>query len=190
MRADTRVAEVARDDPAGGGRLPRAARNGPVSMLVSRVARLHRIAAGKLLKDLGLYPGQEFLMMHLWETGPVRQSELIKAVDLDPSTVTKMLQRLEQAGHVRRRPDPEDRRAVLVESTEASCALFTEVRRSWGELEEQTLTGLDPDERAQLARLLARVEANLRTETADCPEAARREAPGQGLGRGLGQGPG
>ncbi|GAA3119915.1 MarR family winged helix-turn-helix transcriptional regulator [Streptomyces rectiviolaceus] len=149
--------------------LPTAARRGPVSHTVSRVARLHRIAAGKVLKGLGLYPGQEFVMMYLWDAGPVRQSELIKAVDLDPSTVTKMLQRLEQAGHVRRRPDPDDRRAVLVEATDASCGLLAEVERAWGELEAHTLAGLDEDERGELARLLGRVEANLCTETADCP---------------------
>lgn len=148
---------------------PAAARRGPVSHTVSRVARLHRIAAGKVLKGLGLYPGQEFVMMHLWEAGAVRQSELIRAVDLDPSTVTKMLQRLEQAGHVRRCPDPDDRRAVLVEATDASCGLLAEVEQAWGELEEQTLAGLDAGERGELARLLGRVEANLCTETADCP---------------------
>ncbi|MFF3287724.1 MarR family winged helix-turn-helix transcriptional regulator [Streptomyces sp. NPDC003023] len=156
--------------PACSGLLPHAASSGPVSHAVSRVARLHRIAAGKLLKGLGLYPGQEFVMMRLWDAGPVRQSELIKAVDLDPSTVTKMLQRLEQSGHVRRCPDPADRRAVLVEATERSCALLSEVSAAWAELEAQTLEGLDGDERRELARLLARVEANLCTETSDCPE--------------------
>lgn len=156
--------------------LPAAARRGPVSHTVSRVARLHRIAAGKVLKGLGLYPGQEFVMMHLWEAGAVRQSELIRAVDLDPSTVTKMLQRLEQAGHVQRRPDPDDGRAVLVEATDASCGLLAEVEEAWGELEEQTLAGLDERERGELARLLGRVEANLCTETADCPLEAGRGA--------------
>ncbi|UUN26181.1 MarR family winged helix-turn-helix transcriptional regulator [Streptomyces sp. FIT100] len=148
--------------------LPAAARGGPVSHAVSRVARLHRIAAGKLLRRLGLYPGQEMVMMHLWETGPVRQSDLIKAVALDPSTVTKMLQRLEQSGHVRRRPDPADRRAVLVEATDASCALHADVARAWSELEDHTLAGLDPAERAELIRLLAKVEANLCVEAAEC----------------------
>ncbi|MGW2559634.1 MarR family winged helix-turn-helix transcriptional regulator [Streptomyces sp. NPDC001514] len=155
--------------------LPAAARGGPVSHAVSRVARLHRIAAGRLLKQVGLYPGQEMVMMRLWEAGPVRQSELIKACELDPSTVTKMLQRLEQSGHVRRRPDPDDRRAVLVEATDESCALLSAVERAWTELERQTLAGLDPAERAELGRLLAKVEANLCTETADCPE----QAPGR-----------
>ncbi|MFF3321643.1 MarR family winged helix-turn-helix transcriptional regulator [Streptomyces sp. NPDC002889] len=151
--------------------LPRAARGGPVSHALSRVARLHRIAAGKVLKDLGLYPGQEFLMMRLWGAGPVRQSELIKAVDLDPSTVTKMLQRLEQTGHVTRCPDPADRRAVVVEATDRSCALLADVSAAWTELERHTLAGLDEEERQELARLLGKVEANLCTETAGCPDA-------------------
>ncbi|MEV6649553.1 MarR family winged helix-turn-helix transcriptional regulator [Streptomyces sp. NPDC051219] len=161
--------KAAQGDPACTG-LPSSARGGPVSHAVSRVARLHRIAAGKLLKQLGLYPGQEFLMMHLWEAGPVRQSDLIKSVDLDPSTVTKMLQRLEQTGHVRRCPDPSDRRAVLVEATEGSCALLADVERAWTGLEELTLAGLDDGERRELARLLARVEDNLCTDTRGCPQ--------------------
>ena len=143
------------------GQVPAAARGGPVSHSLSRVARLHRIAAGRLLKQSGLYPGQEMVMMRLWEAGPIRQSELIKACALDGSTITKMLQRLEQSGHVRRCPDPADRRAVLVEATEDSCALLTEVSRAWSALEEHTLAGLDPDERAELARLLTNVEEKL-----------------------------
>ncbi|MBT2479719.1 MarR family winged helix-turn-helix transcriptional regulator [Streptomyces sp. ISL-94] len=143
---------------------PSAVLDGPVSHAISRVARLHRIAAGRLLRELGLHPGQEFLMMHLWDSGAVRQSELIKALGLDPSTVTKMLQRLEHSGHVRRRPDPSDRRASLVEATESSCGLLAEVRRAWGELELQTLDGLEAPERTELARLLGKVEAALCTE--------------------------
>ncbi|MFD8970019.1 MarR family winged helix-turn-helix transcriptional regulator [Streptomyces sp. NPDC059568] len=166
------------DDPACTGDLPGglaggppgAARGGPVSHSLSRVARLHRIAAGKLLRRTGLYPGQEFLMMRLWDTDTVRQSELIKAMDLDPSTVTKMLQRLDQAGYVKRAADPEDRRAVLVEATGESCALRSEVADAWTDLEEQTLAGLDDVERKELARLLAKVEENLCRETQECPE--------------------
>ncbi|WP_405527051.1 MarR family winged helix-turn-helix transcriptional regulator [Streptomyces avidinii] len=159
---------------------PSAVLDGPVSHAISRVARLHRIAAGRVLRDLGLHPGQEFLMMHLWDSGAVRQSELIKAVGLDPSTVTKMLQRLEQSGHVRRRPDPADRRASLVEATDASCGLLVAVRRAWGELERQTLDGLDAAERTELTRLLGKVEAALCTEVirggaAECDAAGKAE---------------
>ncbi|MCX4232693.1 MarR family winged helix-turn-helix transcriptional regulator [Streptomyces ortus] len=168
MSATQEVA-TSQADPACTEEAPSAACGGQVSYAISRVARMHRAAAGRLLRGAGLYPGQEFVMMHLWDAGAVRQSELIKAVELDPSTVTKMLQRLEQAGHVRRRPDPRDGRAVLVEATEDSCGLHDEVTRVWTGLEEHTLAGLSTDEREQLAGLLARVEANLCTETTDCP---------------------
>ncbi|MBT2443383.1 winged helix-turn-helix transcriptional regulator [Streptomyces sp. ISL-36] len=156
--------EAARRDP-----LPSAAQGGPLSHALSRVGRLHRIAAGRLLKEVGLYPGQEFLMMCLWDCGPVRQSELIRTMGLDPSTVTKMLQRLEQSGYVRRSPDPADRRAVLVEATDGGGALRAGVADVWTGLEEHTLAGLSPAERAELARLLARVEENLCAGTDDCP---------------------
>ncbi|MFI5807394.1 MarR family winged helix-turn-helix transcriptional regulator [Streptomyces sp. NPDC051561] len=134
---------------------------GPVSHSLSVVARLHRITAGRVLRCVGLYPGQEFVMMRLWEAGPVRQSDLIKAVGLDPSTVTKSLQRLEQAGHVRRCPDPKDRRASLVEATEESGVLREQVQEAWVELEDTTLAGLDDTERAELLRLLEKVQGNL-----------------------------
>jgi DNA-binding MarR family transcriptional regulator len=151
------------------GALSAPAIGGPVSHSLSVVARLHRIAAGRVLRRLGLYPGQEFVMMHLWEAGAVRQSELIKSVGLDPSTVTKSLQRLEQAGHVRRRPDPADRRASLVEATEQSCGLRSQVVAAWGELEELTLAGLEEGDRQELLRLLGKLEGNL------CPAAAAAE---------------
>ncbi|MCK8679008.1 MarR family winged helix-turn-helix transcriptional regulator [Streptomyces lichenis] len=162
--------------------LPSAARGGPTSHALSRVARLHRITAGRLLRAAGLYPGQEFVMMYLWDSGPVRQSELIRVMELDPSTVTKMLQRLEQGGHVRRSPDPADRRAVLVEATETSCALLKDVSGAWSELEQRLLAGLRPAERAELSRLLGLVEDNLcREVSAGCPTAlATDPAPPEG----------
>ncbi|GAA0386278.1 MarR family winged helix-turn-helix transcriptional regulator [Streptomyces luteireticuli] len=135
---------------------------GEVSHAIARVAKLHRITAGQLLRRLGLYPGQELLMMALWEHGPQRQTELIKLTGgLDPSTVTRMVQRLEQAGLVRRQPDPTDRRAVVVEATEQGQALRGEVAEVWQELEDVTLAGLGDHDRAELARLLELLEANL-----------------------------
>ncbi|WP_018546955.1 MarR family winged helix-turn-helix transcriptional regulator [Streptomyces sp. LaPpAH-108] len=135
--------------------------NGQISHAISRVARAHRGTAGQLLRRMGLYAGQELLMMRLWETGPQRQSELIKMLDLDASTVTRMVQRLEQKGFVTRCSDPADRRAVLVAATEAGEALRPEVATMWQELEDRTLAGVGEEDRAHLARILAAVERNL-----------------------------
>ncbi|MCD9143993.1 MarR family winged helix-turn-helix transcriptional regulator [Streptomyces albireticuli] len=132
-----------------------------VSHALARVARLHRIAAGQLLRRLGLHPGQELLMMHLWDHGPQPQAQLIDLLGLDASTVTRMVQRLEQAGFVRRQRSDTDRRAVLVEPTAAAQALQEQVVQAWQQLEELTLHGLDDSERAAVSRLLGRIEGNL-----------------------------
>ncbi|MER5197293.1 MarR family winged helix-turn-helix transcriptional regulator [Streptomyces sp. NPDC002755] len=125
------------------------------------MARAHRATAGQLLRRIGLYARQALLVMRLWEAGPQRQSLMIRHPGLDPSTVTRMVQRLEQAGFVTRTADPEDRRAVLVEATSAGEALRGEVDRVWQELERRTLAGLNDVDQTQLARLLARLEGNL-----------------------------
>ncbi|MFF9342214.1 MULTISPECIES: MarR family winged helix-turn-helix transcriptional regulator [unclassified Streptomyces] len=159
-------------EPACSEQSPSAARGGPVGMTLARVSRTHRIAMGRRLRELGLYPGQELMMMRLWDCGAVRQSELIQSLGLDPSTVTKMLQRLEQCGYVSRSPDPADRRAVLVEATERGQALRTGVEDAWTGLEESSLAGLEPAERTELARLLGVLAENLRAEAdeaGDCP---------------------
>lgn len=133
----------------------------PVSAALFSAARAHRTVASELLRESGLYAGQEMLMMRLWEAGEQRQVDLIATLGLDPSTVTRMVQRLEQAGFVSRRPSPTDRRAVLVTATRAGQALRGQVQAAWSALEEVTTAGLDERDRETLVRLLGRAEANL-----------------------------
>ncbi|MFF3332886.1 MarR family winged helix-turn-helix transcriptional regulator [Streptomyces sp. NPDC002888] len=141
----------------------------PMSEAIFRAARVHRIMAGTLLRETGLYPGQELLMMQLWERGEQRQADLIKTLGLDPSTVTKMLQRLEQSGFVTRRPSSRDRRAVVVNTTRAGQALRDRVLQAWRDLEQVTALGLTGEEYDQAMHLLARIEANL-TGTSPVPD--------------------
>ncbi|MER5781756.1 MarR family winged helix-turn-helix transcriptional regulator [Streptomyces mobaraensis] len=141
--------------------VPASARTGPVSHAIFRVARLHRMIAGQLLRGVGLHPGQELVMMQLWELGPQRQTDLVRLLDSDAATMTRTVQRLEQAGFVRRSPCPDDRRAVLVESTVAGRALRHEVERVWTELEEAATGGLTAEERTAALRALERLEENL-----------------------------
>ncbi|MCP3803003.1 MarR family transcriptional regulator [Allokutzneria sp. A3M-2-11 16] len=145
----------------------------PISNLLVRAGRLHRTVAGQLLRDAGLHPGQELLMMRLWDHGSQRQGALSEALDVDASTLTRMVQRLEHGGFVRRSRCHRDGRAWYVESTQAGLALRDRVLAAWDELEKITLNGLSEDEVAALTSALERVEGNL-CEAArgpDCPDA-------------------
>ncbi|MFJ5637229.1 MarR family winged helix-turn-helix transcriptional regulator [Streptomyces goshikiensis] len=163
--------------PGGTVPMPGAAKGGPVSHAIFRLARLHRMFAGQLLRRIGLHPGQELVMMHLWELGPQRQADLVRLMDSDAATMTRTVRRLEQAGFVRRRPSPTDRRASLIEPTAASQALRHEVERVWSQLEEISTAGLSDDERAAALRTLESLEQNLVRAAVDPAACAEAEGP-------------
>jgi DNA-binding MarR family transcriptional regulator len=74
---------------------------------------------------------------------------------------TKMLQRMERAGLIERRPDPEDARVSRVYLTERGRALEQPVLDVWKQLEARTVAGLSLTEQTLLHRLLLQVAANL-----------------------------
>jgi len=141
--------------------VPAGAHGGPVSHAIFRLARLHKLTAGQLLRRVGLHPNQELVMMRLWDAGPQKQSDLAEVMESDSATITRTVQRLERAGFVRRTPSTTDRRVTIVEPTAASHSLRREVEQVWNDLEARTLGDLDDDERTEVLRVLGRLETNL-----------------------------
>jgi MarR family transcriptional regulator, organic hydroperoxide resistance regulator len=141
--------------------VPAAAVGGPISHAIFRIARLHKMMAGNLLRRLGLHPGQEMVMMYLWELGPQRQIDLIRLMDSDAATMTRTIQRLEHAGFVRRSPCADDKRAYLIEPTAAGRALRPQVEQTWNQLEEIVVRGASERERQTTKRVLESLEERL-----------------------------
>jgi DNA-binding MarR family transcriptional regulator len=158
------------DDVPPPRRQPGAASGGPISHAIFRLTKLHHALAGQLLREVGLYPGQELLMMRLWESGPQRQADLAAEVGTDSASMTRTVQRLERAGYVRRVPDPADRRVTRVEPTPASIGLRTKVERIWTHLEQLTIAEMTTEQQEDALRCLCRMEDNLlRTRPDDRP---------------------
>jgi MarR family transcriptional regulator, organic hydroperoxide resistance regulator len=141
--------------------MPTATLGAPIAYALYRVARLHRMIAGNLLRRVGLHPTQEVLMMYLWELGPQRQTDLVRLLDSDAATMTRTIQRLEHAGFVRRSPDPDDKRAYRIEATPAGRALRPEVEQIWNEVEESIVGGVGERERKTILRVLEDMEERL-----------------------------
>lgn len=141
--------------------VPAAAVGGPISHAIFRVARLHKMMAGNLLRGVGLHPGQELVMMYLWELGPQRQTDLIRLVDSDAATMTRTIRRLEQAGFVRRSAVAGDKRAFLIEPTAASRALRPQVEQIWSQLEQIAVGGVSEGEQRTTLSVLEGLEARL-----------------------------
>jgi DNA-binding MarR family transcriptional regulator len=142
---------------------------------IMRVARLSRTIAANVLRPAGLYPGQESVMMNLWELGPQRQADLIRLNGSDAATMTRTIRRLEHAGFVRRTPSPDDKRAFLIEATPASRGLRSEVSEMWRQLDEILVGGLSKQERQTVLRVIEDMEKRL--SRAVSPRPPRRPRP-------------
>lgn len=126
----------------------------------------HRARAAELLAPLGLHPGQEVLLLELARSGPMIQGRLSEALGIEPPSVTLMTRKLEAAGHVRRTPDPSDRRASIVELTDSGAVLAEQVEELWGALAEQTAAGVPAETAEWLPDLLRALADNVDTRHA------------------------
>ena len=118
-----------------------------------RVTRLYR----PLLDALGLTYPQYLAMLVLWEASPRTVGAMGDALDLDSSTLTPLLKRLEAGGLIDRRRDPKDERRVIVALTDKGLAL----RDKALSIPEQIFcqVGLPLDELATLREKLKTVAA-------------------------------
>ncbi|MFF1633468.1 MarR family winged helix-turn-helix transcriptional regulator [Leifsonia sp. NPDC058248] len=122
---------------------------------------MHMMVARQLLKRLGLHPGQELLLMHLWDSGAQRQSVLASIFATDSAAMTRTVQRLENAGLVERRSDPTDGRATLVAATAASQLIRQRLENVWTELESLTVRDMTEEDQERLMTGLIALEQNL-----------------------------
>ncbi len=133
----------------------------PVSHAVFRVARLHKMMAGQLLRGIGLYPSQELVMMRLWTAGPQRHVDLVRMLQSEAPTMTRTIQRLEKAGLVRTSRSSADKRSIIVEATDESLCLRKAVEDAWRELEARTVGELTREQRKEVLDAVAALERNL-----------------------------
>lgn len=95
--------------------------------------------------------------------GPASVNAIADALRLDPSTVTRQVLAMEQAGHVTRTADAADGRVTVVGATEEGLAALTRTREIRARLYGEILGAWSDADRADLARLLTRLNADVDT---------------------------
>jgi DNA-binding MarR family transcriptional regulator len=97
----------------------------------------------------------------LWEQEGLTHTELSRRLQVQPATITKMLQRMEKAGFVVRKHDPDDQRVSRVYLTQAGRAVREDVQQVWRKLEEEAFAGFTEEESVLLRQFFLRIRANL-----------------------------
>lgn len=135
--------------------------NETIGFLLNDTARLYRRAFNARTRDCGITALQWRLMIYLKRHEGIRQGPLADLIEVEPITLSRMVDRLAEAGLVERRADPTDRRAWLLHLTPSAGATLEGVRRTADAIVEEATEGLSAAERDQLAALVERVRANL-----------------------------
>ncbi len=132
-----------------------------IDRLFLEICRLHYERDRALFQSLGLYRGQPPLLHLLWQHEGMTQVEMADALGISAATLTRMAQRMEKAGFLQRQPDPEDQRVSRVFLTEQGRGVYAQVETLIAGMADETLAGLNDQERVELHRVLLHVRGNL-----------------------------
>ncbi len=114
--------------------------------------------------EMGLLPGQSKILDYLQEHDGCEQKALGQVFCLEAATVTGILQRMEQAGLVRRQVREGNRKSQYVYLTPSGREAAVQVRQLFSSCESSALEGLSPEQIRQLLELLAQIYQNLTKE--------------------------
>lgn len=120
-----------------------------VSTLRSAVMRLSRRLRNQRVEE-SLTPTEMQVMATLARCGSATPGELARKEHVQPPSMTRIIAMLEEKGLVRREPHPDDRRQVVVSSTEQAESILEQSRAKRDAWLAELATGLTPEEWAVL----------------------------------------
>lgn len=104
--------------------------------------RISREFAAHYSAAYGISIAEWRVVAHLHHGGPVSVREITDRVNMEKSRVSRAASRLEQAGYLRKRPNPDDRRLLVLELTEQGQDMMVELAKLATEFEAQVLANL------------------------------------------------
>lgn len=128
--------------------------------LLSDSARLLRRLFDARVRQLGMTSSQARLLLMLEHSEGENQGFYAERLEVEPISLCRLIDRMEESGLLERRRDPADRRAWRVHLTDRSRQVIDQVRAGLAGMEEEMLHGLDQGERASLIALLDKVRTN------------------------------
>ncbi len=142
--------------------MPQFPQSREVAISVVDVARMLKTYADQRARQFGISRAQWTVLIRLDRCEGLKQSELADMLDLQPISLTRLLDRLAGNGLIERRPDPHDRRANRLYLTPAARPLIEELSHLGEDMMTTVLDGIDDASRAQLLRDLGVMKDNLR----------------------------
>ena len=142
--------------------MPRMPLEREVAFNINDVARLLKTYADQRARDLGMTRAQWAVLARVERSEGLKQCELADTLDLQPITLTRLIDRLCDSGLIERRSDPDDRRAKRLYLTPAARPVLDGLTRLGQDIMATVLVGIEPAAVEQLLALLLTLKTNLR----------------------------
>lgn len=136
--------------------------NREFAFTINDVARMLRTYADYMARQFGITRAQWAVLARLDQFEGLKQSELADMLDLQPITLTRLLDRLCDGGLIERHPDPTDRRAKRLFLTPAARPLLERLGVLGEAMMTNALAGVQRETVEQMVAQLAIVKENLR----------------------------
>jgi MarR family transcriptional regulator, transcriptional regulator for hemolysin len=141
-----------------------------IGLLLIDTGRLLRKRFEQNVRGTGLTRAQWQLLREIYLKEGLNQGALAELLEVEPITVGRLVDRLEQAGLIERRPHPTDRRAWSLYLLPAAHPLLETLKHIAGETRAELLQGMSDTEIDEAMRLFAKMKDNLiaiMSDTAD-----------------------
>ena len=132
-----------------------------VGTLIGQVSRLMRLSFDERARGIGVTRPQWQVLTLLARHEGINQGGLAEILEVEPITLGRMIDRLQDADLVERRADPADRRAWRLHITPKGNALLTALLPFATETFELALEGIPEADRDRLKVMLDRIRSNL-----------------------------
>lgn len=133
-----------------------------VAFTINDVARLLRTYADQRAGEFGMTRAQWAVLARVQRTEGLKQSELADILDIQPITLTRLIDRLDDNGLIERRHDPQDRRAKRLFLTPAAGPVIERLNRLGNDMMTLVLSGIERPALEALLSQLFTMKDNLR----------------------------
>jgi MarR family transcriptional regulator for hemolysin len=144
-----------------------------LGFLLHDAARLLRKRFEQNARDLRLTRSQWQVLAHLAQNEGIHQGALAEILEVEPITLVRILDRLQAAGLVERRPHAKDRRVWLLFLTPKARPVLADMREIGAATRAEALEGIPEKDRERLIRTLSTIKSNLLGATAADDERRR-----------------
>jgi MarR family transcriptional regulator for hemolysin len=133
-----------------------------IAFTIMDVARMLKTYADQRARQFGISRAQWAVLIRIERSEGLKQSELAELLDLQPISLTRLLDRLADNGLIERRADPNDRRANRLYLKPAAKPLLGRLTELGADMMETVLEGLDAKSIDRMLSELGMLKDNLR----------------------------